>query len=590
MYMHGSFHKYKVVYSYLWKTYGSSWTVRLSFVLQFITRIFKLVIQPILISTTITRLSERDFQGAYVSVSWFILVVIVFGIMIPLTKYLALGGEQKWYGVIVRDYFQKLVSSDLEYFNSHLSGYLTTATRQFVDNTLTLVRTVRDTYLNTVLSILFPLGVILYLNRLLGGITLLLTLILATYLFWSSKRIDPLRRKSREIYKLNSGKMADVISNILAVKSTAQEQRLTHQIHQDSKVETTAFLERYKLQIKFIAAREVITVIFFAGLLLLTVSLMRSEKIDLPAAILVITYITTILLGINSLSENQDDQDDLVDKILPGFELLGRENKVGDPKKPKRFDHPKGTIKLSNISFSYDNAKTNPAVLKDFSLHIPTGQKLGVVGLSGAGKSTLTKLLLRFVDTDSGTVEIDGIDLKQVKQSDLRKNIAYVPQEPMLFHTSIKENVLLANPNAKEQEVKQALKAAHALDFIQALPEGMNSIVGERGVKLSGGQKQRIAIARAVLQNAPIIILDEATSALDSESEQIIKDSFAEILKGKTAIVVAHRLSTLSNMDRIIVIDHGQLAEDGTHEQLLKKAGLYASLWQRQLRHQETGI
>ncbi len=586
--MLGSFHKYKVVYSYLWRTYGSSWTVRLSFILQFITRIFKLVIQPILVSMTITRLSQHDFQGAYEAVAWFILAVIVYGIMIPLTKYLALGGEQKWYGIIVRDYFQKLVSSDLEYFNSHLSGYLTTATRQFVDNTLILVRSVRDTYLNTVLSILFPLGVILYLNRLLGGITLLLTLILATYLFWSSKKIDPLRHKSREIYKHNSGKMADVISNILAVKSTAQEHRLTHLIHQDSKAETNAFLERYKLQIKFIAAREAITVIFFAGLLLFTVSLMSSEKVGLPTAILVITYITTILLGINSLSENQDDQDDLVDKILPGFELLGRENKVGDPKKPKRFAHPKGNIKLSNITFAYENVKPNSTVLSNFSLHIPTGQKLGVVGLSGAGKSTLTKLLLRFVDTDSGTVEIDGVDVRLVKQSDLRRNIAYVPQEPMLFHSSIKENVLLANPNAKEQEVKQALKAAHALDFIQALPEGLDSIVGERGVKLSGGQKQRIAIARAVLQDAPIVILDEATSALDSESEQIIKSSFAEIFKNKTAIVVAHRLSTLSDMDRIVVIDHGKLLEDGTHEELLKKGGLYANLWQRQLHHKET--
>lgn len=220
-------------------------------------------------------------------------------------------------------------------------------------------------------------------------------------------------------------------------------------------------------------------------------------------------------------------------------------------------------------------------------MHIPAGQKVGIVGVSGAGKSTLTKLLLRFNDVEQGGILLDGIDIRHIKQTDLRGQIAYVPQEPLLFHTSIKENVLLARPSATDKEVQIALRTAHASHFIEQLPDGMDSVVGERGVKLSGGQKQRVAIARAVLRKTPIMILDEATSALDSESEQIIKDSFKDILKGKTAIVIAHRLSTLSEMDRIIVIDKGQCIEDGSHAELLTKKGVYARLWNRQQKHLE---
>jgi len=274
-----------------------------------------------------------------------------------------------------------------------------------------------------------------------------------------------------------------------------------------------------------------------------------------------------------------------VDKIIPAFEILNRKNKITDPAQPLPFTKVRGDIRMEHMMFAYDKGAT---VFTDFNLHIPAGQKVGIVGLSGAGKSTLTKLLLRFDDVTGGAIRIDGTNIVDIRQGDLRSNIAYVPQEPLLFHASIRENVLLSHPEATDKDIRRALKSAHALDFVSALPEQLDSIVGERGVKLSGGQKQRIAIARAVLRKTPIIILDEATSALDSESEQIIKDSFTDILKGRTAIVVAHRLSTLSEMDRIIVIEGGKLVEDGTHEQLVAAKGAYARLWNRQQRHLDT--
>jgi ATP-binding cassette subfamily B protein len=206
------------------------------------------------------------------------------------------------------------------------------------------------------------------------------------------------------------------------------------------------------------------------------------------------------------------------------------------------------------------------------------------VGLSGAGKSTLASLLMRFDDVDSGSIKIDGVDIRDVAQDDLRRNIAFVPQEPLLFHRTIRENIMYFNPSASEEKMIEAAKAAHAYEFISELPKGYDTLVGERGIKLSGGQKQRVVIARSILKNAPIMIFDEATSALDSESEKIIQAALPKIIGKHTAIVIAHRLSTVASLDRIIVMERGKIIEEGTHQQLLAQKGRYYSLWQKQTR------
>jgi ATP-binding cassette subfamily B protein len=204
------------------------------------------------------------------------------------------------------------------------------------------------------------------------------------------------------------------------------------------------------------------------------------------------------------------------------------------------------------------------------------------VGHSGSGKTTLTRLLLRFSDIEAGVIAIDGQDISKVTQKSLRESIAYVPQEPMLFHRSLRENIAYGKPEASFEEVHAAAEKANAIEFIEKLPEGFETTVGERGVKLSGGQRQRIAIARAILKDAPILVLDEATSALDSDSEKLIQDALSKLMKGRTSIVVAHRLSTISKLDRIIVLEDGQIDEQGSHEALLKQKGTYAKLWAHQ--------
>lgn len=215
-------------------------------------------------------------------------------------------------------------------------------------------------------------------------------------------------------------------------------------------------------------------------------------------------------------------------------------------------------------------------------MEIKCGEKIALVGPSGSGKSTFVRLLLRMYDIQKGSIQVDTQDITQVTQDSLRQNISVVPQEPELFHRSLRENISYPKPDASDDEIIQASKQAYAHDFIKNMPHGYESMVGEKGVKLSGGQRQRIAIARAILKNAPILILDEATSALDSESEYYIQQALDPLMEGKTVMAVAHRLSTISHFDRILVFKEGNIVENGTHTDLINQNGVYAELWKRQ--------
>ena len=254
---------------------------------------------------------------------------------------------------------------------------------------------------------------------------------------------------------------------------------------------------------------------------------------------------------------------------------------VVDIEKPKKFAYTHGGISIDNLHFDYENS--SDGIFKNLSLDIKPRQKVGLVGPSGGGKTTLVKLLLRFADVQSGSIKIDGHDISEVAQDDLRRAIAYVPQEPILFHRSIKENIVYGQDDVSDKKLAEIIKLSHVGEFIDDLPQGLETMVGERGVKLSGGQKQRIAIARAMLKPAPILLLDEATSALDSKSEKLIIDALDNLMKGRTTIVIAHRLSTIKKLDRIIVLDKGQIKEDGPHAKLLSKKGIYANLWHHQM-------
>lgn len=259
------------------------------------------------------------------------------------------------------------------------------------------------------------------------------------------------------------------------------------------------------------------------------------------------------------------------------LEIMDTPHAVMDAPDAKPLLVQKGGITLEKVGFGFSDER---AILSDFNLSIQAGEKVALVGPSGAGKSTVTKLLLRMYDVTSGSIRVDGQDISQVTQESLREHISFVPQEPILFHRSLRDNIRYGRPDATDEEVIEAAKKAHCHEFIAGLAEGYETHVGERGVKLSGGERQRVAIARAILKNAPILILDEATSALDSESEALIQDALRVLMEGKTVIVIAHRLSTIMTMDRIIVIEAGKIAAEGTHDDLVAQSGgLYQKLW-----------
>jgi subfamily B ATP-binding cassette protein MsbA len=255
---------------------------------------------------------------------------------------------------------------------------------------------------------------------------------------------------------------------------------------------------------------------------------------------------------------------------------------------PKPLSSPvRAEVTYDQVSFWYQDDVRDPWALQNISLTIRPGETVALVGPSGSGKTTLANLLPRFWDPKRGRILLDGVDIRQLRLSDLRSTIGLVPQEPALFSGTVKQNISYAKPDATIEEVENAAKAAHAHEFISRLPKRYATVVGERGVKLSGGQRQRIAIARAILKDPAILVLDEATSSLDTESERLIEDALERLLKGRTTLIIAHRLSTVLRANRLLVLDHGRIVEQGTHQQLLAAGGLYARLYQHQFRPEE---
>jgi ATP-binding cassette, subfamily B, bacterial len=433
------------------------------------------------------------------------------------------------------------------------------------------------------------------------------TLIFATVVLWQYSPIIPLvllgfvaltlmisipliRRRSslviarHEANSMMTGRLSDAMTNIAAVKSFAHESHETdvygtHVEDYIRKYKKAADFNNLKI---FGALSPLYVATNVVGLML---AAYFTITLGLAAGTLIVVFtfyaqISRIFWEINYTYRNIETA---VSGAAEFTQMFIDPPTIADAPDAKALVVENGAIRFNDISFGYGKKSDKKSFLQNFSLSIEAGQRIGLVGPSGGGKTTITKLILRFIDIHEGTISIDGQAIKNVTQQSLRAAIAYVPQEPLLFHRSLLENIAYGNIDATLEEVKEAARLAHADEFIEILPDKYDTLVGERGIKLSGGQRQRIAIARAMLKKSKILVLDEATSALDSESEKYIQEGLWELMKGKTAVVIAHRLSTIRHLDRIIVMDKGMIVQDGTHDELIAQAeGLYAKLWSHQ--------
>jgi ATP-binding cassette subfamily B protein len=482
---------------------------------------------------------------------------------------------------IAQEVFDHLTKQSADFHANHFGGSLVSQTNKLIGGYIRVTDTTIFAVIPLIFSVTFSVIVLAKSAPLFAVILFLFATAYATSAIFVTRKVRELGAKHAAHESAQTGNLADAITNVMAIKSfaggTFENRRFAEATDKTFSSLVTLSRAHQRQQAYFSGMSSLI-----AGLsLTVAVISVLQFNADVAAVFLIFNYTALVSSQLFQFSNQSlrnynraiGDAGDMV-------AILGTQPEVLDPTKPQKARMQKGEIAFNNVVFQH--AGSDDALFEKLSLHIKPGEKVGLVGHSGSGKTTLTRILLRFSDIDAGSITIDGQNIAHVTQDDLHRSIAYVPQEPLLFHRSIAENIRYGNPEASQDDVIKASRMASSHDFIEGLTHGYDTLVGERGVKLSGGQRQRIVIARALLKNAPVLILDEATSALDSESEALIQKALWKLMEGRTAIVIAHRLSTIQKMDRIIVLDNGEIIEQGSHKELLEQKGTYAKLWARQ--------
>ncbi len=578
---------FKKIYKYVWPQVKKHQLLFWGILILFSFRtILDHLIRPILLKQIIDILSkagdkEHDlvFHALILILLQFIIVTFFALIFNRSTKFLSSTFIAKMIKDL-RDFaFYKIQSNSYSFFVNTFSGSLVTKSRRLITAFEVMHGELVYSFLPTVIVLSGVLFVLFRESMALGLVfaSWVVMYIIILSLFLKKKVfLDTLEAESDSRV---SAVLADIFGNILAVKffsATKYEFNKFKEVTKDSsaKIKDSMF---YGARIEAFLA--VLGFLVQGTVLYLMIVLWSKNQISTGVFVLTQSYLMIVFDKLwdfgNSLKKFMKSASDMKE-IFNIFETVPD---ILDPEKPEKLQMTEGNIVFDNVSFNYKNGKE---VFENFNLNIKKGERVGLVGHSGAGKSTIVALILRFMDLNAGSIKIDGQDIRNVTQDDLRSSISYVPQESILFHRSIRENIAYGKQDATEEEIKEAAKKAHADEFIVKLQYGYDTMVGERGVKLSGGERQRVAIARAMLKDAPILILDEATSSLDSISEHYIQEAFDELMKDKTSIVIAHRLSTIQKMDRILVLDAGKIVEEGTHKELLAKNGYYAELWNHQ--------
>lgn len=478
--------------------------------------------------------------------------------------------------------FDALSNQSMTFHSNRFGGTLVSQTTKFMNAYSQMLENITFPFLPIICSIIATCVILI--PRVPAYVVILMALLvvyaIVSYVMY--KRILSLNEDAADAQNTLSGALSDAVTNILAVKTYGREdferERFDHAnrevVARDTK-RMMASLARGIITACIALAIMSVVAVFIAG---------GNAWFGITPGTLVImfTYTYTITNQFNFISRGLQRFNVAFGDASGMTNVLDEPRLVADEPDAKPLKVTAGDIDFVDLNFWYTDGNAKTQVFDSFDLHIPAGQRVGLVGRSGAGKTTLTKLLLRLSDIQEGEILVDGQNVAKCTQQSLRRQVAYVPQEALLFHRTIAENIAYARPDATIDEIREAARQANALEFIERLPQGFDTVTGERGIKLSGGQRQRIAIARAMLADAPILVLDEATSALDSESEKLVQDALEKLMQGRTSIVVAHRLSTVASLDRIVVLDRGKIVEDGPHAELIAQGGEYAQLWGRQ--------
>lgn len=467
-----------------------------------------------------------------------------------------------------------------QFFQENLSGKLSKQITNLAEGFEALASTIIANFLRGTALLLTAFVASYSVNPVFCFILIIWFIVFASVSMMMSKKLVRLADIQAEAESSVTGELVDTLSNQNNVRLFAAHAYEIFRISPFFKDQQTAYTRTYFYTAIMYSIQGALIAIMMAFSSYFLVYLYGKDLITSGDFVLILGLaMETGHMMWYTMSE-VDDFNKVVGKCKQSLSSLVTSLEIVDYSNATILKCTSGEIIFNKVKFHY---KGTEALFQDKSIEIKAGQKVGLVGYSGSGKSTFVNLILRFYDITTGSILIDGHDISQITQRSLRENIGMIPQDPSLFHRSLMDNIRYGCINASEEEVIDAAKKAHAHEFIKNLPHGYQSIVGERGVKLSGGQRQRIAIARAILKNAPILILDEATSQLDSVTENMIQESLATLMEDKTTIVIAHRLSTLLHMDRILVFDKGKIVEDGSHVTLLSQNGLYKTLWEAQV-------
>jgi ATP-binding cassette subfamily B protein len=542
---------------------------------------------PLILAAVLNRLSTHHYSTAdwWSSFGWLLIsyaVLALFGSFLwRIVDYFVWNLEANVERNLAQKVFRHLGEQSADFHANSFVGSLVSQTTKLLSAYVRIADTTMFMVLPLVWGLIFTVIIMLPRAPIYSLVLFIFAILYIVSAFYVTRPSRLLGAKHAAAESEQTGRLADALTNIMAIKSFAREPVERQRFADATDITRQRLLEQMRASQRQLNFFGMASGVLEATALLVAVVAVVMHHANVATAFLIFSYTSSMVTQLFSFSNNSlrnynralGDAKDMVD-------ILGQQPEVKDPLKPQKSRMTRGIIAFNDVTFTHKGS--DDALFQNLSLKVKNGEKVGLVGHSGSGKTTFTRLLLRFSDIDGGSITINGQNIAEVTQADLHQAITYVPQEPLLFHRSIRENIGYGDIQASQADIETAAHNAHATEFIDLLPHGYDTLVGERGVKLSGGQRQRVAIARAMLKQAPILLLDEATSALDSESEALIQDALWKLMEGRTAIVIAHRLSTIQHMDRIVVMDDGRIIEQGSHQDLLKHGGAYAKLWARQ--------